>query len=349
LLTGLAMLRKTVVLLVLAACSSTSSSDDTPAPDGGDPGARCEPADQVVALDPSATYIMRGAASDARGAWALLERRTSGAAGDLVIADESGELATLVSGLADLPSTEAAPLTVDGRRCIVYAPFNDTVRLACEGHAEEDSALDLEADQGRLVAIQSPDGVVHAYGQDFAAYTEARRIGPGSWRDIEKFESSISSAQDVLLRGADPIICLLATPGRPAIDDGADIYYSADRARWCMLVSTPSELGVLTDLGYTTFSGTSLGGWQPTSIDTRPLAMVSGAQPAAISPSAAGDAIQLVPLPSGEPTILRTADASSGDASSFSAVQQSADELVLFSLPFNGTSYSLAKSTRCLE
>lgn len=348
LLAGHAMLRKTVVLLALAACSS---DDESLSPDGGDPGARCQSSDQRVELDPSATYVMRGAAADERGAWALLEHRSNGTGGDLVIPDEGGERTKLLTGIADFNAIRVVPLTVDGRRCVAYtkAGSGGTAKLACEGVAEQDSAQDLSVREGRLVALQSPDGVVHIYGQSFSAYTEVRRTTDGAWRDIEKFESSISSAQDGLLRGSGAVTCLLTTGNHPAIDVDGDIHPSPDTARWCTLASTPSQLGVLTDLGYTTFSGTTFGAWQPTSIASRPLAMVSGERPAAIAVSATGDAIQLVPLPSGEPSTLRAVDASSGDATSFSVVQRSADEIVLFSLPRSGTSYALARSTRCLE
>jgi hypothetical protein len=326
------------ILLTIVLCAACSSSDE--APGGDDSSVECEPTDETIDLAEDHGWALQAMTSDERGPWSVLERRRDGAS-SLVIADRTGEVATLVSGLDHTAGMAIAPLVVDGKRCIALHLFDEKLQFACEGGTVETPGLDIA---GRLAAVQGADASVHVFGQDFAAYHELRRDG-GVWREIEKFESSVSSAEDAVALGASVASCFRSTGGFPSIDIDDDIAYGTEPAQWCRLLPG-TELGVLTDLGLTTFSNNKLGAWVSTALEQRPLAVDGAVSPVAVVHRE--DRVELQPLPSGTPTVLRTlASAENAHA----AIR--GDRVFLISvkpiLDPDRTRYQLVSSTRCLQ
>ena len=181
-------MRSIVLTFVLAACTSSTEvggADDAPPPDA------CVPADDKVDLALDHGWALDAMALDERGPWVVLEKRRDNVS-SFVIADRTGEVATLLDGITQTSGLAIAPVVVDGKRCIAMHVFDEVFRLACEGGSVEMPGLDID---GRIAAVQGPDGAVHVFGQDFAAYHELRREA-GRWRGVEKFESSISTAED---------------------------------------------------------------------------------------------------------------------------------------------------------
>lgn len=331
-----ARMRPIVYSLVLcAACSSD------PSPGGDDAPGPCEPGDEVVELDVDHGWALDAMMIDDRGPWVVLEKRRDNTS-SFVIADHTGEVATLVAGLTETSGLAIAPVVVDGKRCIAMHVFDEQFRFACEDGSVEMPGLDID---GRLAAVQDTRGAVHVFGQDFAAYHELRREA-GTWQGVEKFESSISTAQDAVLLGGRVASCFLSTGALPSIDLDGDISYGADRAQWCRLIAGDT-LGVLTDLGLTTFTGSGLGAWQPTGLAVRPLAVASR-RGAAYAVVHRDDRVELQPLPTGEPVVLRTLSG----AENAHAVIDGDRVFVIAVKPIiepERTRYELASSTRCIE
>jgi len=329
-------MRSIVLTLVIASCSSGEP------PGGGDaPSADCEPTDTSFDLDIDHGWALDGMAVDERGPWVVLEKKRDGVS-SLVIADATGEVATLVDGLTETSGLALAPVVVDGTRCIAMHVFDEVFRFACEDGSVETPGLDLE---GRLAAVQGTDGAIHVFGQDFAAYHELRRVG-GSWSGVEKFESSISTAEDAVVFEGGVASCFLSTGGHPSIDHGNDIVYGTDTAHWCRLIPG-SELGVLTDLGLATFTGSAIGSRQPTGIDVRPLA-VGRRDGVAFAVVHREDRVELQSLPDGTPTMLRTL---TGAENAHAVIDGRRVSVISVRPLFEaaGTRYQLLASTRCME
>jgi hypothetical protein len=275
--------------LVLAACGSPSSNDvdATQLP-------RCEPTNDV--FDLTQGHFMQGMTADDRGPWAVASKSTNGV-GSLVIADRTGIVGTLATGLADTDG-RIAPVSVGGKRCVALH-FNDgKFQFHCEDGSVETPTLELEGD---MTAVAN-GSTVHVFGQEFASYHELRRDN-GTWSEVEKFESSISEPEHAIAFGGGFASCFISTGGKASVETD-DIYYGPP-ASWCRLIGGGSSLGVLTDQGLTTFSGT-FSAVEPTALgNQRPIAVgrLRGKPVAVVRRDLS---VELQPLPQGTPTVLRT-------------------------------------------
>lgn len=333
-------MRSLSLFLVLTACGS---SEDPVAGDAPPVTPPCTPGDDVLPLAVDSSWTLGAIAVDETGPWfALAKQRDS--VTDFVIADRTGELATLIPGIANASGLDVEALEVGGKRCIAMHTFDEEFHFACEGSGVEIPGLDLG---GKMTALQV-GSTTHVFGQDFAAYHELRRTG-GTWGAVEKFESSVSKAEDAVRHDGRAVACFLDIDDHASIDrlDG-DPVYGEGTATWCRLISGDSGLGVLTDLGLTTFTGSTLGGWQPTAVDVKPLA-VGTRDGAAFAVLRREDRVELQPLPTGTPTLLRTL---SGSSESAQATFDN-DRVIVTSVKstfVDGTSRSeLTASTRCME
>jgi hypothetical protein len=326
------------LLVVIAACGSPG---DSPLPGDAPPVVEpCSPSDDTIALAADSSWMLGSIAVDEAGPWfALAKQRDS--VTDFVIVDRSGEVATLIPGVANASGLDVAAVQVAGERCVAMHTFDEEFHFACEGGNVEIPGLDLG---GKMKVIQVDD-TVHAFGQDFAAYHELRRTG-GSWFPIEKFESSVSKAEDAVRYRGSAVACFLDIDDRASIDLlQGDPVYGDGIATWCRLIPDDDELGVLTDLGFTTFTGRTLGGWQPTAADVRPLAVGrrDGAMFAVIRRE---DRVELQPLPTGAPTVLRTLSGSS----EFAQAVFDGDRVIVTSVKSTfEAGAELTSSTRCME
>jgi hypothetical protein len=285
------------IQLSMLLCAACGSSDSPPGGDGG-PTEQCEPADQTLELATDKNWVLRGIAAD-RKPWALLieEATDNSNVGNLVIAEADGMGATLVTGIPNATQIDAAPVVFEGKRCAVYKPFGQDMRFACEGGLDEDTTIDADARSGELVVVDDA-GTVRVFAERFAAYTELRRSSAGAWTEVEKFESSISSAEDAVRFDGRIVTCFLAFDDHPGMDIDGDTHTAPEQAQWCRLIPG-SQLGVLTDLGLTTFTSRAFGSWTPTAVTARPIAVGGGDTPFALV--AAGAEILKQPLPSGTP------------------------------------------------
>lgn len=330
-------MRSLSLVLVLAACGG--ASDD---PAGDAPTSQpCVPADDSTPLVDATSWQLGATAVDGAGSWFVLAKQHDNVT-DLVIADATGELSAPITGIANASGTTIATVNLDGKRCFAMHTFDEKFQFACEGGPAENPDLEL----GGKMSVVADGSTVHAFGQDFAAYHELRRTG-GTWSQVEKFESSISKAEDAVISQGNVVSCFLSTGDNASIDTlSGDPVYGEGIATWCRLLPDGSSLGVLTDLGFTTFTGATLGNWQPTAVEVRPLAVGTRAG----SPFAVirrDDRVELQPLPTGTPTVLLTAG-----SDSVQAVIQG-DRVILASLRSSfesgTTRYELIQSTRCME
>ena len=285
------------IQLSMLLCAACGSSDSPPGGDAG-PVEQCEAGEQRLELAADKNWVLRGVAADSKP-WALLieEATDNSNVGNLVIADADGLGATLVTGIANATQIDAAPVVFEGKRCAVYKPFSQDMRFACEGGLDEDTTIDASARSGELIAVNDA-GTVRVFAERFAAYTEVRRSPAGGWAEVEKFESSISSAQDAVRFEGRIVTCFLAFDDHPGMDIDGDTHAAPEQAQWCRLIPG-SQLGVLTDLGLTTFANRAFGSWRPTPVTTRPLAVGGGDMPFALVATATD--ILKQPLPSGTP------------------------------------------------
>ncbi len=322
-------MRSLSLVLVLTACGG--SSDD---PAGDAPTSQpCVPKDDSTQLADATSWQLGATAVDDAGTWFVLAKQHDDVT-DFVIADATGELSAPITGIANASGHNVATVTLDGKRCFAMHTFDENFHFACEGSPVEIPDLDL----GGKMSVVADGSTVHAFGQDFAAYHELRRTG-GVWGQVEKFESSISKAEDAVRSQGNVVSCFLSTGDNASIDTlSGDAIYGEGTATWCRLIPDGSSLGVLTDLGLTTFTGATLGNWQPTAADVRPLA-VGTREGTPFAVLRRDDRVELQPLPSGAPTVLLE---SSGPVQ---AVIDN-DRVILTSLRSNS---ELSSSTRCLE
>jgi len=329
----------TLSIVVCAACGSSSPNSGDDAPDAKP--VTCEPKQDVVDLAADHGWAMQGMSADARGPWVVVDKRRDGVS-SLVIADRTGEVTTLVDGLTDTSGVRVAPLVVDDKRCIAMHFLDETFQLACEDGTIETPDLELG---GKLTAIATSKGTVHVFGQQFAAYHELRRED-GVWREVEKFESSISEAEDAVAAGASFASCFLSSSKKAGIDFGPDIAYGASTAKWCRLI--PGEpLGVLSDLGLATFSGNVVSGWVPTAVAAQRPAAVGRMNGAPVAVVRRDLDVELQPLPTGTPILLRTAANSAENT--HAVVRDDRVEIISVKalLESPQTRYQLISSTHC--
>lgn len=330
-------MRSFSLVLVLAACGGT---DDPP---GDVPPAEqpCVPGDQTTALGAAQSWALGAAAVDAEGPWFVLAKNQD-AGSEIVIADATGVTSSPITGIDNTSGFTVATVQIDGKRCFAMHTFDEEFHFVCEGGTVEVPGLDLG---GRMIAVQD-GGTVHVFGQDFAAYHGLRRTG-GTWSQVEKFESSISKAEDAVRSQGNVVSCFLSTADHASIDTlSGDPVYGEGIAEWCRLIPNGSELGVLTNLGYTTFSGSTLGGWQPTAVEDVPLA-VGVREGSMFAVMRREDRIELQPLPTGAPTTLTT-----GTSGAVHAVFAD-DRVIVTSMTTafenNQSTATLTASTRCME
>lgn len=333
-------MRSLGLVLVLSACGAS----EDPAPGDAPPVVvPCTPSDDTVALATDSSWQLGAAAVDDAGPWFVLAKQRDSAT-DFVIVDRAGEGATLIPGIANASGQNVATVEVGGKRCIAMHTFDEKFHFACEGGSVEIPGLDLG---GRMNVVQV-NSTTHVFGQDFAAYHELRRSG-GSWGEVEKFESSISKSEDAVRFQSGVASCFLNIDDHASIDTlQGEPVYGEGVATWCRLMPGPdNELGVLTDIGLTTFTGGTLGGWQPTAADVRPLAVGrrGGEMFAVIDRD---DRIELQPLPTGTPTVLRTVSSSETAQATIDG-----DRVIVTSVKSTFEAgeqhFELTASTRCME
>lgn len=329
-------MRSLSLVLGLAACGG--ASDD---PAGDAPASQpCVPADDTTQLTGATSWQLGATAVDDAGTWFVLAKQHDEVT-DFVIADATGELSAPITGIANASGATIATVNLDGKRCFAMHTFDENFHFVCEGGSVEIPDLEL----GGKMSVVADGSTIHAFGQDFAAYHELRRTG-GTWAPVEKFESSISKAEDAVLSQGNVVSCFLSTGDNASLDTlSGDPIYGDGTATWCRLLPDGNSLGVLTDLGFTTFTGGTLGNWQPTAVDVRPLAVGTRAgSPFAVIRRA--DRVELQPLPTGTPTVLLTASAE------MLAVIDN-DRVIVTSLrsifEAGATRYELTRTTRCLD
>jgi len=329
-------MRSMYLSIVLCACGS-SSSPETP---GTEAPAACTPTNNVIDLATDHGWALWGMRADARGPWVLVEKKQNGLS-DYVILDGTGEVATLASGIPDSSGTRVEPVSFDGKRCVAMHTLNETFSFACEGSAIETPPHELGGDM-RAVATGT---TLHVFGQQFAAYHELRR-DDGTWRQVEKFESSISEAEDAITTGGGFASCFLSTGGKASIDQGGSDFSYGTVAKWCRLIPGDT-IGVLTDKGLSTFSGGAFTTPEPSALAAdRPVAVgrVAG-QPVAVVRR--GTNVELQPLPNGTPTVLRAAESAENAHAAILS-----DRIAVFGVKAlhdtATTRYQLIASTHCL-
>ncbi len=336
-------MRSLTAILLLTACGGSSDPED-PTPDTPtvEP---CTPEDVTIPLG-AATSWQLGAlgVEGAAQPWFVLAKQLDQVT-DFVIVDPDGTETTVMPGIPNATGQNVIAIELAGKRCFAMHTFDEEFHFACEGGAVEIPGLDLGGKMSAVVV----DGTVHVFGQDFAAYQELRRTS-GSWQPIEKFESSVSKAEDAVRFQGNAVSCFLNIDDHASIDTlSGDPIYGEGIATWCRLIANGNELTVLTDLGITSFTGSTLGGWQPTAADSRPLAV--GHRDAADFAVLRRDnqRIELQPLPNGTPTVLATLTGSSDAAHAVVAE----DRIVVSTLANrfeNGqTTFELRSSTRCMD
>ncbi len=150
----------------------------------------------------------------------------------------------------------AVALTLGGKRCALYLRDGETLKLACEGSAPEDSGVKMSPG-GRtnggngLVPLVLPDGSLDVYGQgDFASYDGAARDASGKWRAVEKSESSISWGDDAVLHDGRPVVCFIGAGGGAALDTGGQKVRLGLKSNRCRMLGTATALHLLVDDGH---------------------------------------------------------------------------------------------------
>jgi len=254
-----------VLSLLLAATQGCSDGNDN-APDGGvdlDAGPTCTDADQSVTVMVSDVEIGPGLFQLA--AWNLSARLTPTS----VLAyqgDETGvqRIAVLeptgITEIATIPDASSLPLraaSVPNSSCaVLHGAMN--LSYFCPGESLEGSSFDLNWD-APLYPVQT-SGSLFLYTQNFAAFTELERTGPGRWVEHEQFESSISYPTDATLAGDRPIACFIDIDDRAVVTYAGSRHHTTEAARWCKLAVDGDTVHILTDIGYTTRSLSSLTG-----------------------------------------------------------------------------------------
>ena len=142
--------------------------------------------------------------------------------------------------------------------------------------------------------------------------------------------------------------CFLDINDRPSIDTlVGDPTYGEGIATWCRLIENGDQLGVLTNLGFTNFTGGTLGGWLPTAVEVRPVA-VGRVDEQMFAVLRRDDRVELQPLPTGEPTLLRMLGSGEQPQAMFDG-----DRLILSTVKSifdNGSSrFELTSTRRSLE
>ncbi len=156
-------------------------------------------------------------------------------------------------------------LTLGGKRCALYVRDGETLKLACEGSAPEDSGVKMSpggsfnAGSG-LVPLVLPDGSLAVYGQgNFASYDGAARDASGKWQPVEKSESSISWGEDAVLHDGQPVVCFIGSGGGAALDTGGKKVPLGLKSNRCRMLGTATELHLLVDDGHLTLPWNNFG------------------------------------------------------------------------------------------
>ena len=169
----------------------------------------------------------------------------------------------------------AVALALNGKRCALYVRDGETLKLACEGAAPEDSGVKMSPGGGAnaghgLVPLLLPDGSLDVYGQgDFASYDGASRDAAGKWRAVDKSESSISWGDDAVLHGGAPAVCFIGSGGSAALDVGGHKMQLGLKSNRCRMLAAANELHLLVDDGHVALAWDSLGSpaGAPTKVD----------------------------------------------------------------------------------
>lgn len=238
-------------------------------------------------------------------------------------ATEAQRLALVdAAGVADLGTIpmaanyrlRAAPvLRGDGSRCAAVVSDRDGLMLACAGQALEVSGIAAGARELPIPFVHADDSLT-VFTQTYAAFTRVDRTGPGAWREIEQYESSISYPADVVGIAGTPVVCFISAGSRAVIEIGANKIRSEEATQSCKLATDGTTLHVLTDTGYAQLAVSSIAGTQGT-FAVAPVAALAEQDVARLvladgMPIALGmDVLDLVatPLAGGAPRVLATA------------------------------------------
>ena len=193
----------------------------------------------------------------------LLRSRPEDGSIQLDLVDESGpsRLASIPDGAGWAFGVE--PVEWRQQRCAVASLSTETLRLICEDGMNELSEREASAE---LFPVVGADGTIHVFTQTFASYTELRRTSDG-WREIEKYESSISKPTDAILRDGRPVSCFIDNTRHAVLDGMSSEPRSAEPASECLITSSSQGIHVLADGAY------ALVAEGATSFETSPLAL----------------------------------------------------------------------------
>ena len=231
-----AIMRSLTAVLLLTACGGSSDpSDPTPDTPTVEP---CTPEDVTIPLGAATSWQLGALGVDgAAQPWFVLAKQMDQVT-DFVILDPDGTETVVMPGIANATGQNVITIELDGKRCFAMHTFDEEFHFACEGGAVEIPGLDLG---GKMTSVVVND-TVHVFGQDFAAYQELRRTG-GSWLPIEKFESSVSKAEDAVRFQGNAASCFLNVDDHASIDTLAgDPIYGEGIATWCRLIANGNEL-----------------------------------------------------------------------------------------------------------
>lgn len=167
-----------------------------------------------------------------------------------------------------------APAAVEGGQCAVLVSDLSGAFLSCPGMAVEAAGIrDVGADHLPVPFVHA-DGSLSVFTQTYASFTELRRTAPGTWHEIEQYESSISYPTDAVDVGGEPVVCFISQGDRAVLARGDAELASVAETSSCKLAIDGSSIHVLTDAGYAKVSIASIVGNSGT-FDVTPVAALA--------------------------------------------------------------------------
>jgi hypothetical protein len=203
----------------------------------------------------------------------------------------------------------AAPLQRgDGARCAVFTSSRGGLFYACEGQPQEAAGIaNVNADR-RPIPFLHGDGTLSVYTQTYSSFTVLRRSPSGQWQELEQYESSVSYPTDVASTTYGPLVCFIASGGRPVVDG----IRGTTTANDCKLAVDGAFIHVLAGQGYARMAMSELSNRSATftpqpieALTGKPAAArlaLAGGKPHALGVDG-GDLVAL-PLPGGAPVVL---------------------------------------------
>lgn len=255
------------VFLLVAGCSGGGSNGGNGGDDERGKGACARsvkefrlPMDKVNGL--ATAYNVLDSYDSPTGIKVLLNRYNQDRIGTLYLADEGGNLTTIATGTEPLGGIVRG---IGSRICVAHydrMEAKSPLKLWCADGLKENSNLEVsrpsETNNRPLRAVGDASGAIHVFAEDSASFNEIFRHANGTWRKIEKFESSISYTRDAITHQGSALACYINYPGYPSLNFRSATIRGLTKATECFLAQGNDAIFMMTENGFASIPAADL-------------------------------------------------------------------------------------------